>query len=148
VETFLSHGILGEIVRVAADAADTDSLAFQIFRSFDVRLSHDAMGKDIFHRTDKNEIGIAAQVSTDLPFAADDRHTAIAPAHRRRHDAGRRDVDELEVEIVLGIETRFLGKPRYSHGDARRRLQTDEFFRSERGGAEEDKQRRYHAAAS
>jgi hypothetical protein len=55
------------------------------------------MGKNIFHRTDKNEIGIAAQVGTDRPFPTDDSHTAVAAGHRCGHDARGSDIYQLKV---------------------------------------------------
>src|SRR5262249_23072477 len=110
-----------------------DAFAFQIFGALDVPFAHNAVSKNVLHRTDKNKISIAAQVSADRPFAADDGHAAVAAAHRRGHDARRGDVDELKVEVVLRIEPRFLGEPGDSHGDARCGLQADEFLCAQGG---------------
>src|SRR6185295_14186353 len=87
IEALLAHRQLGEIVRVAADATDADALASQILGTPDVALAHDAVSKNVLHRTDENEIGIAAQERADRSFAADDRHTAVAAAHRGSDDA-------------------------------------------------------------
>ena len=89
-------------------------LAFQVFRPLDLGLAHDAVSKNVLHRTDENEIRIAAQVSADRSFATDDGHTAVAAAHRGSHDARRGDIDQLKVEIVFRIEPRFLGEPRHA----------------------------------
>jgi hypothetical protein len=110
----------------------------QILGTLDLALAHDAVGKNVFHRPDKNEIGIAAQISANRSLAAGQGDAAVAAAHGRGNDAGRGYIDELKIEIVLRIKTRFLGKPRHRHSDARRGLQADELFRghSRRGETE------------
>src|SRR5689334_570878 len=113
---------------VAADAPDPDAFSFEILRTFNVWLTHNAVGENVFNRADKNKIGIASKIGPHGTFAADNTDIPVATAHRRRDDARRRDVDELKVEIVLCIQPRLLGKPGQCHSDARRRLQADELL--------------------
>src|SRR5207245_10575693 len=116
-------------MRGAADAPDTDFFALEIFGFFDFGFAHDAVGENVLHRANENKVGVAGEISTDGPLAANDRDGATAAAHRRSYNARRGDVNELKVQIILRIEARFVRKPGQSHSDARRRLEANKFFR-------------------
>ena len=77
----------GEIMRVAADAADADPFALQILRLFDIAAGDQGLGHDIFHPADENHIGGALHIGRDIADAAGHGHLGIAAEQRRGDDA-------------------------------------------------------------
>lgn len=66
-------------MRIAADAADADPFAFEIFRSFDFRFAEKTMSQDIFHAADKRDIRGALNVGAYIADAASQGDLRIAP---------------------------------------------------------------------
>ena len=73
-----------EIMRVAAEAPDADLFSLEILGPFDLRLTENTVGQNVFYTANKNQIGETLDVG---PHIAD---RAGAPESPRRRSMSRR----------------------------------------------------------
>src|SRR3989338_5800396 len=103
----------GKIVGVAADAAYGDLLALEIFGLLQVSSRHDALGHDVFYAAYEDEVRGALNVGANVSYSAGQGHFRVTAQHGGSDHAGRGDINQLKVEIVLLEEPGLMGDPRH-----------------------------------
>src|SRR3989338_8435942 len=102
----------GKIVGVAADAAYGDLLAPEVFGLLPGSSRHDALRHDVFYAADEDQVRGALNVGADIADPAGQGHLGVAAKHCRSDHAGRGDINQLKVEIVLFEEIALMGDRR------------------------------------
>ena len=120
----------GKIVRVAADPAHADLLAFEIFRFFDIAAGHQGLSHGVFDSADEHDVCGTADISSDISDPAGHRHLRVAAQQSRGHDSRRRNKNQTEIEIVLLEQARFLRHPGHRLRHHPRGMNPHQFVRS------------------
>src|SRR3990167_7401065 len=114
---------------VAPDPGHPDLLALEILRFFELRRGEDAVGQDVFHAADEDEVRVPMDKGSHDANAAGEGGLRVAPEHRRRYHPGGGDVNYLEFQVVLPIKSRFLGDRGQGLGHDQARVDEVELFR-------------------
>src|SRR5918992_3691328 len=96
-----------EVMRVAADARDSDSFAFQLFGPLDVWLGNNAMGQHALDSADEDRVFVSLHEGPGNASRADLGHLAVA---RKNSGDCRRtwsDEDRRDLQIVFLEESGF-----------------------------------------
>ena len=111
---------------VTAEAADSDLLALEILRALDVGLAHDAVGQEVFHAADEDQIVGALHDGAHVADRAGDADLGVAAECGRCGNGRGGNKNQIEIEIVLLEQARFPGDPRHRLRHDLSRVKADE----------------------
>src|SRR3990172_12292120 len=102
---------------VTANARYSDFFPLEIFHLLDLWPGHNRVGKDIFHRADKNKISGSLHKGTDKCRPPANRNLGVLAEHHCSCQWRGADVDELEIKIILLKEPGCLSDPGHAFRD-------------------------------
>ncbi len=100
-------------MRVAADAGDADSFAFELLQLGDVRLGQDALGHDVLDAADEHHVRGAVDVGVDDADPAQQTDLDVAAEKRRGRRRRRRYIHKLQIDVVFFKKPEIFGNPRH-----------------------------------
>src|SRR5262245_4579633 len=109
VDAKVTQSLDGEIMRVAADARNTDAFSFQLLRCLNVRLGDNAVGQQAFDAADNDRVFVTLHNGSSDARRTDHRYLAVAGKNRRHGWRPRSDKNQRNLQIILLEKTGFLG---------------------------------------